>query len=289
MTYSLDEYIRDPAPAPSLSASIAHILLTRSPQHAWYAHPRLNPQWRPETFEAAEIGTIAHALLLEADQSRVVAVHADDWRTKAAKEQREAIRAAGRLPVLAHKLDAIHAMVAVTRERIDASEVHEMLSSDGGTPEQTFLWQDDGVWCRTRPDWVSTDHRLLVDYKTTAASAEPTSWARGQLLSMGYDLQAALGIRAMLALSEPPRDVSFVFLVQETEHPYAVSLVGLSPTWQAFAEQRLASARRIWRTCLTTNDWPSYPGRIAWSDPPEYALYQWGERAVNQPASIEEL
>ena len=34
---SLEEYIRDPAPTPSLSASIAHLLLTRSAAHAQLA------------------------------------------------------------------------------------------------------------------------------------------------------------------------------------------------------------------------------------------------------------
>ena len=42
------EYHADPAPEPSLSRSLAHTLLTRSPRHAWQAHPRLNPAWLPD-------------------------------------------------------------------------------------------------------------------------------------------------------------------------------------------------------------------------------------------------
>ncbi len=36
---------RDPAPAPSLSSTLARLLLRRSPAHAWHASPRLNPDW----------------------------------------------------------------------------------------------------------------------------------------------------------------------------------------------------------------------------------------------------
>src|SRR3990167_1259095 len=83
------DYIKDPAPQPSLSASLAHVLLTRSPKHAWLAHPRLNPAWEPDESEARQdIGTIVHALLLEGDASRVVVIEAEDYRTKAAKEAR---------------------------------------------------------------------------------------------------------------------------------------------------------------------------------------------------------
>ena len=33
---------------PTLSRAIAQRLLTRSPAHAWHAHPRLNPRFTPE-------------------------------------------------------------------------------------------------------------------------------------------------------------------------------------------------------------------------------------------------
>lgn len=36
------EYHADPAPEPSLSATLAKLLISRSPRHAWMASPRLN-------------------------------------------------------------------------------------------------------------------------------------------------------------------------------------------------------------------------------------------------------
>ena len=88
----LADYVRDPAPAPSLSASIAHLLLTRSPRHAWLAHPRLNPQWAPEEDERFDFGTIAHELLLEGHTNSAVVVDAPNWRKRAASEAKRAAR-----------------------------------------------------------------------------------------------------------------------------------------------------------------------------------------------------
>jgi len=273
---SLEEYIRDPAPTPSLSASIAHLLLTRSAKHAQLAHPRLNPAWQPDATEQTDVGSIAHALLLDRDESRVVVIDASDWRTRAAKDQRDAARAEGKLPILTDRYGEVVHMVLAARQAIaDAPEIAAAFAD--GRPEQTLLWQEQGTWCRCRPDWMTHDTRLLIDYKTTAASAEPDRWARGMLLDMGYDLQAALGLRAVRALFRP-RDASFVFMVQETDPPYAVSFVGLSPEWEAFAAQKLRHALALWRHCVETDRWPSYPSRVCWAEPPAWAVTQFVAR-----------
>ena len=275
LTLPLADYVRDPAPTPSLSASLAHLLLTRSAQHAWLAHPKLNPAWKPAAAEAMDIGTIAHALVLENDASRIVVIDAADWRTTAAKAARDEARAAGKLPVLTARRDSIFEMVTRARAAIAESELAAAFAD--GQPEQTLVWQDDGVWCRCRPDWLTTDRRVAIDYKTTAGSAEPKAWARGPLLAMGYDLQAAFGLRGIQAVCQP-RDCAFVFMVQEIEPPYAVSFVGLAPAFVAFAEQKRAAAVRLWAACLQDNRWPGYPLRVAWAEPPKWAESQWSEQ-----------
>jgi len=273
---TLAEYVADPAPAPSLSASIAHLLLSRSPRHAWLAHPRLNPQWAPEEAENMDIGTIAHAMLLEGDKSRVVVIDAPDWRTNLAKAGRDAAREIGKLPILRHKMEGVEAMVEAARKAIkNAPEIAKAFAD--GKPEQTLVWQDGEVYCRCRPDWLTDDGRLAIDYKTTQASAEPDAWGRGPMLSVGYDVQAGFGLRGIKALRKP-RDCSFVFMVQEVEPPYAVSFVGLSPIFEDFVDRKVGAALEVWKFCLQTDTWPSYPSRIAWADPPPWALTRWEEK-----------
>ena len=273
------EYIADQVglDVPTLSASAAHTLLSKSPRHCWHGHPRLNPAWEREDSEQAEIGTLAHSLLLEGDQSRLVIVEADDWRTKAAREKRDAARAGGKLPVLEHKAADVIQMVATACLAIQASELRPEWST--GKVEQTLIWQEGETWCRCRPDWMSKDGRILLDFKTTGGTAEPDAFSRGMLLAMGYDMQAAFGLRAVKALVKP-RECSFVFMVQETDPPYAVSFIGLSPLWEDFADRKMAAALTSWRACLDSGEWPGYPPRICWAEPPAFGVQRFEERAA---------
>lgn len=266
----LHDYINDPCQEPSLSAGIAHALVSQSPLHAWFKHPRLNPHYEHEDTTATDIGTIAHALLLEQDSSRVVIVEANDWRTKDAKEARDEARAAGKLPVLRHKMGQIEAMVARAREAIAASEI--ATAFEEGKKEQTLIWLNpsrENVWYRSRPDVLCNDG-LMLDYKTTQGSAEPSSWMRNAMLTCGYDLQAALGIRGMMNLNHDARVIKFVFIVQETEPPYALSFASMTPQFSEIAIEKLNKAEQLWGQCLRDNRWPSYPLRICYLEPPAW-------------------
>lgn len=263
---SLDAYIADPAPEPSLNASTAHALLTQSPFHAWLQHPKLNPDHEREDNSRAELGTIAHALLMEGDNSKVVIVQADDWRTKAAKEKRDEARAASKLPILEKHYETVQQMVLSCECALAESEVADDWA--GAASEQTLLWQEGNIWFRSRPDKLTTDCRVAFDYKTTG-SAHPSDFLR-TLINSGYDLQAVLGLRGLKALRPEVEEATFVFVVQEIEPPFAVSLISLAPEFLSVARARLQLAIDVWTRCRTKNDWPGYPRRIAYLDPPGY-------------------
>ncbi|GBR70939.1 hypothetical protein [Gluconobacter kanchanaburiensis] len=79
-------YHSDPCLEPSLSNSIARVLLDQSPMHAHYAHPRLNLKREPfEVTAAMDFGTALHKLLL-GKGAAIVEVKADAYRSAAAKE-----------------------------------------------------------------------------------------------------------------------------------------------------------------------------------------------------------
>lgn len=172
-TLSAADYHRDliDDKRPSLSASIAHILTTSSPKHAWTAHPKLNPDWQPREEEKFDIGKAAHALLLEGEAA-VRVIPFDDWRTNAAKDEREAARAEGRIPLLAKHWEGVEAMRAAAYGQLEGLDVQPTLFTDG-KPEQTLVWEDNGVLCRARLDWLRTDLTAIDDLKTTSASANP--------------------------------------------------------------------------------------------------------------------
>lgn len=263
---SAEDYHAD-RDGPSLSSSIAHIILSRSPLHAWFAHPRLNPHYRAEESAEFDYGTAAHSLLLEGDESGLVVVEADDWRTKAAKELRDAARAAGKTPLLARQIAKVRAMVKAAQQAVADSEIAGAF--EGAIAEHSIYWQEGEIRCKARPDLINDTMRLILDYKT-CANAEPDAFMRAGL-SYGYDIQEAFYRRGMKALG---RDYNFVFLAQEKEPPYACSLVALDPAMQDMAERKVSFALASWQSCLKANRWPGYPNRIAYISPPAWYAAQ---------------
>lgn len=272
---SLADYLADPAPSPSLSSGIAHAILEESPLHAFWKHPRLNPHYQPEVAEKFDLGSAAHAVLLEGNYKKIAVIKATDYRTKEAKDTRDAAREAGMLPVLVEQMTAIEDMVEAAQLAIKESELAEVFTPTGGDSEQTLIWEEDGVWCKSRPDRLAKDHRIIVDYKTTGASAEPNAWTKGPMIGNGCDLQAALGLRGIKALTTQGDNARFIFIVQENYPPYAVSFVGFGPQFQHYADARLSRALKIFKRCETYNEWPGYPTRVAWVAPPPWKLTEW--------------
>ena len=261
-------YHADCCEKPSLSSSIAHILLTQSPMHAWFKHPRLNPHYRPDHDSRFDIGTAAHAMLLEKDQSNIVRLEFDDYRKKDAKQARDEARAQGKTPILAKHYAACDAMVRAAHNALDASELAGVF--DHGAPEQTAIWQDGGAYCRSRFDWITDDRQIIVDYKT-AENASPDGFIR-RMPSLGYLTQAAFYLRGARALGFNPR---FVFMVQEIEPPYACSFVSLSPAMQEIADANVDHALEAWKDCLRTGKWHGYPTRICYAEPTSWQLTEY--------------
>lgn len=268
-----DTYHTDPAEQPSLTASIASILCQRSPRHAWAAHPRLNPDHERAEEPKYDIGTAAHALLLEgADICHVI--DAADWRTKAARDARDAARESGRIPLLFDQWIRVQQMIDAVRPQLDAIDATPSLLSDG-RPEQTLIWKDHGVLCRGRLDWLRDDRQAIDDLKTTAGSANPLDWASRRLWDIGADLHAAFYIRGLKALTGT--DPQFRFVVVETQPPYAVSVVSLTPAALTLANEKIDWALRTWRDCLATDTWPAYTPQVAYATPPPWEETRWLE------------
>lgn len=275
---TLPEYIADPCIEPSLSASVAHTLITESPIHAFVQHPRLNKGVIKSGSTKMDIGTIVHGLVLEGDESRLVIVEADDWKTKVARETRDAARLAGLVPVLAGDMGRIREIAAAARSAIAHSELAEAFRPESGKAERTLIWQEGDIWLRSRPDWLTNDHRLIIDLKTTAGSAEPSVWLR-TMLGNGNDLQAVLGLRGIKKI-DPSSRCQFVFWCVEQNPPYSSSFIGLSPQFLEMSEHKLARAMQLWSDCTMTNCWSGYPSRVCWMEPPAWEWTREQEKGL---------
>lgn len=261
--------------APRFSKSIGHLLLTKSPRHAWAAHPKLNPNWKPSDEAKFDVGTAAHAMLLEGDESLIAVVDAKDWKTKAAQSERDEARAAGFTPLLRHVYDEAREMIAAARAQLDLVDPTLFAA---GRPERTLAFAIDGVACKARCDWLDDSLARIVDYKTTSGSAAPEVWTTNRLYDIGADLQAVLYLRGLDEAAADGGQRRFVFVVQETAAPYALSVIELGPDVVALAQAKLEFALATWKRCLATGEWPAYPTEIVRAKLPAWQENRWYER-----------
>lgn len=277
-TLSLSEYLADPCPEPSLSSGAAWSIITRSPRHAFEAHPKLNPNYAFDVTPAMDIGAAAHALFLEGDKSRFEIISADDWRKKATQKQRDEARDAGRIPLLVKDHDRVAAMISAVLYAVRACDEIAFVLDSRNHVEQSCIWQEGETWCRARPDLVSADYTVNVQYKTTETSASPESFGAGLLVKGGYHVQAyhqARGIKATCKTDELPKTI---WIVQELQPPYAVSILGMSPSLQELADSQWSYALKTWRKCLASGDWPAYPNRVCWIEARAWDIERWTTR-----------
>lgn len=283
-----EEYHADPCDRPSLSSSLIHTLVTRSPLHAWTEHPRLNPAYVPEERKEFDFGSAAHAMLLVGGEP--VALPYDNWRSKDARAARDATREAGGIPILEKDFSKILLMTNKARTAIVSCTDLGGMTLLNGKSEQVIVWQTSGSKCRAKLDWLADDRSLILDYKTTATSANPESYTR-QLVNLGADIQAAWYLQAVRSLypliPEPAPDTKFVFLVQENEPPFACSLLGMTNWFLEMGRAKCNKAKAIWQGCMERNQWPAYPNRICWVDPPSWAQYEAPEETSNQTKDLE--
>jgi hypothetical protein len=265
--YDLPDHVyhADPVPVGSLSSSGARKLLPPSCP----ARFRWDQQHPPQPKRVFDIGHAAHKLVLGAGPD-IVEVTAADWRTKAAQVDRDAIRAAGAVPLLTHEYVQVQGMAdALSRHPVAAA----LFDPTAGSPEQSLFWVDDetGVWCRARLDWLPRPRhgRLIVpDYKT-CVSAEPGHIQRA-VHNYGYHQQAAFYLDGVQAL-DLADTAAFVFVLQEKVPPYLVTVAQIDETAEQIGRELNRRAIDIYRRCAAADHWPSYSEDVALISLPTWA------------------
>ncbi|MCJ2135620.1 PD-(D/E)XK nuclease family protein [Methylobacterium sp. J-026] len=276
-----DVYHSDPAPEPSLSSSLAKVLVEKSAEHAYAMHPRLGRAPDAEDAEssrAMQTGTAAHRLILGAGAELVV-VDADDWRTKAAKEARAAAVTAGKAPVL--RLD--HATAATLARRV-TGRLARVPDCEGffDAPAEVvgIVRHPSGAWLRAMFDRIEVrrDRIILWDVKTGQQSAAPQDLGR-RIEGMAMEVQAALYVDVAERLF--PRmsgRVSFRWVFCENEAPNAVTVAEIDAATLHIGRRKLAVALHRWNEARTSDVWPGYPAEIIRPEFPDWAAKRWGER-----------
>lgn len=277
---------------PMLHQSIGVELVGRSPLHGW--HKAFGPP--EESTDATNRGQLAHALLLGGRD--IEPVPFSDWRTNAAKEQRDAARAAGKLPVLAAKLQEAVVLADLVRKQLAVRTPPIVLS---GRSEVTAIWQAEtvifrpdslvgeprNIFCQGKLDhliqyhfWKKSNREKLIgaeiyDFKFVRNAAKRA--CENCFIEYGYDIQHAAYVQAIETIYPGLAGrVKMQFIFIESDPPHAIRVMPLAGTMRASGQWRWERACRIWAECLekygVEKPWPAYADDGEPADCPIWAL-----------------
>ena len=273
-------YHADPCERPSLSASCAHTIVTKSEAHAYDEHPRLGSSGKRRHTKEMDFGSLVHLLTL-GGQAEIVEVSADDWKKKADQATRKAARAAGRIPVLSRELERAHRLV---------DKIAQAYPLCPGLREVTLVWEQPvpesflrsgetlaaPVLCRGRLDHLdlAEDHTSAVVTDLKIWNSAETSDLERALVDYGADIQAeAYSSAICLLFPETQGRVAFIDLVVEESTGY-VNPCGYGGSMAELGGLRWGRGVYTWARCRDSNHWPAYatPGRLTYPQPKPWAL-----------------
>ena len=233
--------------------------------HALYiAEDRPPPKKRAGQLE----GSLAHTATLEPDQfdrryvvGPTVNRNTKIWREFVADND-------GRIAIQQAQKDTAFAQAAAVRAIPDIAEVMR-----AGYPEVSIFWQDDGIKCRGRVDWVNDntfeDGAILLDLKTYS-SADPDEFIL-QCARKSYERQAAFYSDGYEAASG--EDIlAFVFVSVTGEYPFIASAVMLDEDSIEQGRRDYKNRLALYAECKRDNNWPGYESEIYVRRLPEWKL-----------------
>lgn len=265
----------------ALSSGAAFRAVTQSPLHARYYQTEVR-----DGSKVADVGTIAHRILLEGHEDDIVLVDAEDWRTKDARTARDEAYAEGKTPLLLKQIDGIRAMVDSAKVFIETTELAGVLGT--GHAEVTVTWEENGVQCKARPDYLKCktgrknhpgESAWHISVKTTSSTAAPAIWTRRQLTPLGYDFGLMFYRRGLLANG---MDVEHRILVIEQQPPYGCALIALEPAKAAIAESYVTEALKIWKACQASGAYPGYSSQTHYAEATPWELAEAEGRIMEE-------
>jgi exodeoxyribonuclease VIII len=171
-------------------------------------------------------------------------------------------------------------IAADDRERVFAmrdslcrnAQIAEALDGPGRS-EVSAWWTDPetGVLCKCRPDRVRAagDGSLLLDLKTTS-DASPEAFSKS-IANFGYHTQCDWYVDGYARASGKPVH-GMLFVVVESEFPYACAAYTLDEAALQQARWQNAQVRRTYKRCSESGIWPGYAEAVTDIGLPRWAL-----------------
>ena len=207
----------------------------------------------PSQSAAFDVGRVAHSLILEGDESRVVAIDVEAKRGKAWTEPAEAARAAGKTPLTVAEWAEVQAM----RDSVFANpEAAKLLT--GHEAEVSLRWDVDGTPVKARLDGWHQEAGIVVDLKTTR-DASPRGFGRSAA-EYGYHAQAAHYQSGVFNLTDKSHD--YYIVAVEKAAPYVTAVYEVFPDMLDAGAEIVADGINAYREAKDADHWPAhYPAQ----------------------------
>lgn len=250
---------------PTLSRSVAEVLLSQSPAHARACHPKMGGTGGKVASKSMDKGTLLHDRFLGGGPE-IVIVDAPDWRKR--KEPAAGYTVADPGPVRDEAV-AAGKLVMLPKEMAQRTKEEDslrklvlshpaMANFDKMAKEAVIVWEDEnGVVWRCRLDLALFSHGEAWDLKFTENASDE---AIDRAMRWGsHGLQCAVYQNAMDALTPElmgRNELHFLFaefggISCRTARP--------GPGKLKVADDQRRRASKIWKKCLETGEWPGYP------------------------------
>lgn len=229
---------------------------------------------------AMEFGWLVHLATFEPERfaAEVVTAPKVDKRTKKGKETWAVFQAehAEKYIADAESFDKISAISKAVHSHESA---HELLTGEGAN-ELSIVWMDEehGVKCKARLDRVTTMNGwpVIPDLKTTR---DASPWAfQKSFHSYGYHVQGAHSLAGAEVLYPTPAGNPyrrFMIVAVESEPPHAVNVFDVDDEAIEQGMKDRDKYMRMWKRCVTTNQWPDWGPGVNSLDLPAYAYNRW--------------
>lgn len=233
--------------APGVSKSDLD-LINRSPAYYRYVKNDIREQTTAMLF-----GSMVHKLVLESedfDEEYIIAPDVDR-RTKKGKEIWEEFNAE-----LKNKI-AIGRPLYESAKSVAESVMNHPIAArllQGGQAESSWFWEENGVKCKCRPDYLRGDIKCVIDLKTTQ-NASPESFTK-IAYDYRYHVQAAWYLRG---LRECGADVeNFIFIAVEKDPPYTVCVYTADDLMIQLGNDIANANFKTLCDCMISSNWYGY-------------------------------
>ncbi len=237
----------------NLSPSIAKVLITKTPLHAWQAH-RLLGGGTGKTTEAMVAGNIYEAFVF-GDTSKLVSIPFGDYKKDAAKFLRDQALAAKKIPILAEDWPIYQAEAAEMLKGIHKAGI----VFEGGEFQKIILWKSNGIDCKAVLDYFILGPNYYINFDLKCVEDASAFKITKAITEYGWDTQKAAYTEAIETIHpEMAGRGKYVLVVCEKAKPFAVNVVEFSGGFNELGRRKWERAKALWKPCIESGNWPGY-------------------------------